>query len=99
MAALIPNSLYYGDCLEVMQGWDKDCIDLIYLDPPFNSDADYNIFYSSDSAGIAQMRAFTDTWSWDDAASDRLDMYENASGRPGLCRSTRRQGATWQCRM
>ena len=82
MAELIPNSLYYGDCLEVMQAWDKDCIDLIYLDPPFNSDADYNILYSSDSAGIAQMRAFADTWSWDEAASDRWEMYENATGRP-----------------
>lgn len=82
MAELVPNSLYYGDCLEVMQGWSKDCIDLIYLDPPFNSDADYNVLYSSESAGIAQMRAFADTWSWDEAASDRLEMYQNASGRP-----------------
>ncbi len=81
MAKLIPNSLYYGDCLEVMREWDNDSIDLIYLDPPFNSDADYNILYSTDSAGVAQTRAFADTWSWDDAASDRLDMYLNATGR------------------
>jgi len=34
-----PNTLYYGDCLEVIKDWPEACVDLIYLDPPFNSNA------------------------------------------------------------
>ena len=77
-----PNTLYYGDCLDWMEQWDDESVDLVYLDPPFNSDADYNILYSGDGGGDAQFRAFTDTWSWDEAAADRLAMFENATGRP-----------------
>ena len=36
------DSLYYGDCIDVMREWPAACADLCYLDPPFKSDADYN---------------------------------------------------------
>lgn len=67
------GSLYYGDCLGVMQQWTPGQADLIYLDPPFNSNADYNILYGTDpdSGRTAQRTAFTDTWTWDKAAEDR----------------------------
>lgn len=73
-AAIEPNRLYYGDCLEVMQGWRDSQVDLIYLDPPFNSNQDYNILYGHDVAlgRTAQRQAFSDTWFWDDSAEERF---------------------------
>ncbi len=82
MSSLTPGSLYYGDCLDWMQRWDDESVDLIYLDPPFNSNTDYNILYGANGGGSAQYRAFTDTWSWDEAAADRYAMFEGAVGRP-----------------
>lgn len=76
------NTLYYGDCLDWMTRWDDACVDLIYLDPPFNSNANYNILYSVEGGGQAQYRAFDDTWHWDEAAADRYARYEAAAGRP-----------------
>ena len=81
MGDLTVNALYYGDCLDWMRQWPSDCVDLIYLDPPFNSNANYNMLYAADGGGDAQYRAFTDTWSWDDAAQDRLDAYLGAAAR------------------
>jgi DNA modification methylase len=62
------NHLYYGDNLDVLQRYIKDeSVDLVYLDPPFNSNADYNVLFAErngqDSA--AQIKAFEDTWRWD----------------------------------
>ena len=82
MSAPANNSLYYGDCLDWMGRWDAETVDLIYLDPPFNSDTDYNMLYAAEGGGDAQYRAFTDTWRWDDAAADRLSTYLGAIGRP-----------------
>ena len=65
-----------------MRRWDDQTVDLIYLDPPFNSSADYNMLYAADGGGDAQFRAFTDTWTWDDAAADRLSAYLGAVARP-----------------
>ncbi len=76
------NTLCYGDCLDWMGRWDDATVDLIYLDPPFNSNASYNLLYSGDSAGGAQTRAFNDTWSWDAAAGERLSRFEAAVARP-----------------
>ena len=73
------NTLYYGDCLKWMRKWNDQCVDLIYLDPPFNSKSDYNILYSNNK-DEAQYRAFTDTWSWDNKAQKRFEKYENAAG-------------------
>ena len=49
-----PNSLYYGDCLDWMREWPSESVDLIYLDPPFNSNADYNMLYADEGGGDAQ---------------------------------------------
>ena len=77
-----PGTLYYGDCLEWMDRWPEECVDLIYLDPPFNSKTNYNILYSASSAGDAQVRAFTDTWQWDEAAGERMARIEGAVAHP-----------------
>ncbi len=76
-----PDTLYYGDCLDWMREWESDCVDLIYLDPPFNSNANYNVLFSDKGDGKAQYRAFSDTWSWDAAAAKRYAEFENAPGR------------------
>ena len=75
------NTLYYGDCLDWMGHWPDQAVDLIYLDPPFNSNAGYNMLYSSE-AGAAQYRAFNDTWYWDEGAAERYEVYASAPGRP-----------------
>lgn len=77
---LRPNTMYHGDCLDVMQHWEKtcgECVDLIYLDPPFNSNANYNIIYGKDQTGKAldeqaQFTAFNDTWYWSHEAAARV---------------------------
>ena len=76
-----PNRLYYGDCLEVLRGWPAECVDLVYLDPPFNSKANYNVLYGGGNGIPAQVRAFTDTWHWDQAAAARMAAAERAPGR------------------
>ena len=74
------NTLYYGDCLDWMQDWPDECVDLIYLDPPFNSNADYNILFGTENGTPAQVRGFQDTWKWDDVAGRRSDRLERAVG-------------------
>ena len=66
-----PNVLYYGDNLEVLRDHvATDSVDLIYLDPPFNSNVDYNVLIreSSGASPYAQIKAFTDTWHWTEPA-------------------------------
>ena len=82
-----PNTLYHGDCMDILKGWDDGCVDLIYLDPPFNSDADYNILYGKDRAGEArdepaQFTAFKDTWYWNENAATRVAEISRAVGHP-----------------
>ena len=63
----MPNTLFYGDNLQVMQDHIPDeSVDLVYLDPPFNSNASYNILFREKSGeeSPAQIKAFTDTWEW-----------------------------------
>lgn len=67
--------LFYGDNLDVLREHiGDDSIDLIYLDPPFNSNASYNILFKSPAgAGAdASIKAFDDTWSWGPAAASAL---------------------------
>ena len=69
------NVLYYGDNLEILKNRDyfpDECVDLIYLDPPFNSKKDYNILFK-ENGGVeseAQIQAFTDSWHWAQSAQD-----------------------------
>jgi site-specific DNA-methyltransferase (adenine-specific) len=61
------NKLYYGDNLEVLRMHVKDeSVDLVYLDPPFNSRQDYNVLFAekNGSQSRSQIRAFEDTWEW-----------------------------------
>ena len=66
-----PNLLYYGDNLDVLRRHVKDeSVDLVYLDPPFNSNADYNVLFSEHGTkAAAQIEAFTDTWEWNTEAA------------------------------
>ena len=85
------DTLYYGDCLELMREWDSHCVDLIYLDPPFNSDVNYNILFGAKKAepkktDLAQLTAFTDTWQWNEDAHERVARIESAVKHPAhLC--------------
>ena len=63
----MPNALYYGDNLPVLRDYlASESVDLIYLDPPFNSNASYNVLFKEQSGerSAAQITAFEDTWHW-----------------------------------
>ena len=61
------NKLYFGDNLPIMRDLADETADLIYLDPPFNSKATYNVLFreKNGSESAAQITAFDDTWHWD----------------------------------
>src|ERR1035441_963111 len=70
------NRLYYGDNLTMLRGCIEDeSVDLIYLDPPFNSQATYNVLFRSTAGekSRAQIEAFEDTWHWGDEAELAFD--------------------------
>lgn len=70
------NHLYYGDNLEVLRAHIRDeSVDLVYLDPPFNSNATYNVLFRGPSgdSSQAQIEAFEDTWHWNNAAERAFD--------------------------
>ena len=63
------NQLYYGDNLDVLRKYIKDeSVDLVYLDPPFNSNRNYSIIFNrhdlAEDENKAQIEAFEDTWHW-----------------------------------
>ena len=63
----LTNALYYGDNLPVLREYVADeSVDLVYLDPPFNSNASYNVLFKERTGeeSPAQIKAFTDTWEW-----------------------------------
>lgn len=69
------NKLHFGDNLDVLRRLPTSSIDLIYLDPPFNSNANYNVLYGTKRGGPsqAQSHAFEDTWSWGPDAKRALN--------------------------
>jgi len=74
------NTLYYGDNLDVLrQDVQAESVDLIYLDPPFKSDLNYNVLFRADGLhpGEAQVTAFKDTWTWDEGAQGAYDELQN----------------------
>lgn len=63
-----PNLLYYGDNLDILRRYVADeSVDLVYLDPPFNSNATYNVLFAEHHGeqAASQIKAFEDTWTWD----------------------------------
>lgn len=78
-----PNALYYGDCLDIMRNFPDDYIDLICLDPPFNSNRRYNNIFKNSGLSIEpQVKAFDDIWVWDDASAQRVEELKNAAANP-----------------
>lgn len=70
------RALYYGDNLDVLREGIKDeSVDLVYLDPPFNSNANYNLLFRAPSGeqSAAQIEAFEDTWHWNETAESAFD--------------------------
>ena len=77
------NVLFYGDNLPILRSMPASSVDLIYLDPPFNSSRSYNVLFK-DESGIssdAQITAFDDTWHWGPSAEQAyLDILEANPG-------------------
>ena len=66
------NQLYFGDNLDVLRRYVADeSVDWVYLDPPFNSNASYNVLFKEHNGAEAasQIKAFEDTWRWDEGAA------------------------------
>jgi len=66
------NLLYYGDNLDVLCRHVKDeSVQMVHLDPPFNSNASYNVLFAAKDGhqASAQIEAFEDTWRWDESAA------------------------------
>ena len=79
------NTLYYGDNLDVLRRHLADeSVDLVYLDPPFKSEQDYNVLFAEQngSRAAAQIKAFEDTWRWDqDSAKAYQEIVETGPPR------------------
>jgi DNA modification methylase len=76
------NALYYGDNLDILRKYVPDgSIDLVYLDPPFNSNRDYNVIFKDESGhkSDAQMLAFEDTWHWGPGVAQTYSYLTNSS--------------------
>jgi site-specific DNA-methyltransferase (adenine-specific) len=77
------GTLYYGDNLDILRRYLKDgTVDLVYLDPPFNSAQNYNAFFQEKdgSAAASQIHAFEDTWHWD---IETKKAYDAVTEQPG----------------
>ena len=67
------NTLFYGDNWDILRDcFPTESVDLIYLDPPFNSNRSYNVLFKDESGlnADAQIEAFGDTWHWGDKAEE-----------------------------
>ena len=77
------GTLYYGDNLDILRRYLKDeTVDLVYLDPPFNSAQNYNAFFQEKdgTAAASQIHAFEDTWHWD---IETKKAYDAVTEQPG----------------
>ena len=78
-----PNTLYYGDCLDIMADFPTGCVDLICLDPPFNSKQQYHAIFRGSGLSIQpQIKAFDDMWHWDAESAQRVRDIKNAVANP-----------------
>lgn len=74
------NQLYYGDNLDVLRKYIKDeSVDLVYLDPPFNSNRNYSVIFNkhevAEDENKAQIQAFEDTWHWTHTTEAQYDEF------------------------
>jgi site-specific DNA-methyltransferase (adenine-specific) len=77
------GTLYYGDNLDILRRYLKDeSVDLVYLDPPFNSAQNYNAFFHEKDGtdAASQIHAFEDTWHWD---IETKKAYDAVTEQPG----------------
>lgn len=80
------GTLYYGDNLDILTRYvAAESVDLVYLDPPFNSAQNYNAFFheKDGTAAAAQIQAFKDTWEWNHESRDAYDMLSLRADRLG----------------
>lgn len=80
------NALYYGDNLDILRRYIPDeSVDLVYLDPPFNSNRDYNVIFRDESGrkSDAQLVAFEDTWHWGPDAERVYEYLTNTARHEG----------------
>lgn len=78
------NKLYFGDNLAILHEHVADeSVDLIYLDPPFNSNATYNVLFAEKNGteSAAQIQAFDDTWHWDISSREAYEEVVRAGGK------------------
>ncbi len=78
------NRLYYGDNLDVLRRHvENESVDLVYLDPPFNSNANYNVLFAEHDGtkAASQIKAFEDTWEWDESAARAYEEVVEQGGR------------------
>lgn len=78
--AITENTLFYGDNLSILRGYIPDeSVDLVYLDPPFNSNRSYSVLFKDESGkhSEAQIEAFEDTWHWGPASEETLWNLQN----------------------
>lgn len=82
------NTLYYGDNLEILRRYIKDeSVDLVYLDPPFKSDQSFNVLFKEQDGtrAASQIRAFEDTWRWDQEDEEVFEDLVTAGGKVADC--------------
>lgn len=80
-----PNRLYYGDNLDWLPKIPAESVDLVYLDPPFNSSRNYNVIFARngrDDDASAQIQAFEDTWRWTPVTDQQYERYVLAAELP-----------------
>jgi len=82
------NKLFFGDNLDILRRYiEEKSVDLVYLDPPFKSNQDYNVLFAEQngSRSAAQIRVFEDTWHWDQTAAEAYhEVTENGPERVSL---------------
>ena len=91
MSGVKTDVLYYGDNLEILRKYIPDAsVDLVYLDPPFNSNRDYNVIFKDESGrkSDAQLLAFEDTWHWGPDAEEQYAYLTNTARNGGRVPST-----------
>jgi len=78
------NALYFGDNLDVLRKHVMDeSVDLVYLDPPFNSKRDYNVIFKEATGALpaSQMHAFEDSWHWNDRGIDGVIPFDDGANK------------------